>query len=362
LIPVLIRVAKYFGHRVREILVHFQRFFQSTELQRIVIFPSYDKQMGSSLLRAWEVGNELKKRKWRVTVVPSQLELVQRQRILKYENPDFVILQKHVHPLNNPHFYKSYRCIFDLDDADFLNSEKIKILIECVKGSELVFAGSQYIREWCHKYNENVEVIWTGTPLQQNKFKFHPARRRNIIAWASSAPLKNPFEMRFIEDVLKKVAQTHNIEFWLYGISPKQSPIKFFSKLDEYNIITKSFSYMSYKDYLLTLEEVAIGLQPLMVETNPYAKGKSFGKVLAYLASGVVVVASDQADHGEFFKSGDNGYLVTDADEWAVVIGNLLDNPELRSVVANKAYNDYMKKLSTKAVVRKVDAILRRNL
>ena len=115
---------------------------------------------------------------------------------------------------------------------------------------------------------------------------------------------------------------------------------------------------MNYGDFVTSLSEVAVGLQPIDASSK-LSLGKSFGKVLAYLVADVAVVASDNVDHSEFFRDGENGFLVRDLDGWINAVEILLKNPSKREQIARAAHSDYEQTLSIEAAARKVDTILR---
>lgn len=65
---------------------------------------------------------------------------------------------------------------------------------------------------------------------------------------------------------------------------------------------------------------------------NPFSRGKSFGKLLAYLIADVAIVASNNVDHPLFFQDGVNGVLApNDVDRWVEGTALLLqDLPSVR--------------------------------
>ena len=104
---------------------------------------------------------------------------------------------------------------------------------------------------------------------------------------------------------------------------------------------------MRYEQFVESLAEVAIGMQPIC-ENNPYSMGKSFGKVLAYLAADVAVVASDNIDHPLFFENGRNGVLLPMAPEqWAAACKKLLEEPRYRDKLVTAARADFLTRLTT---------------
>ncbi|MEY8842268.1 hypothetical protein AB9K41_24835, partial [Cribrihabitans sp. XS_ASV171] len=54
--------------------------------------------------------------------------------------------------------------------------------------------------------------------------------------------------------------------------------------------------FMSYDEFLASLRDVAVGLSPVHPDSD-FSKGKSFGKILAYLDAKVPVICSEAVDH-----------------------------------------------------------------
>ena len=82
-------------------------------------------------------------------MIPAQCDHAQRQRIIRWEKPDVILIQKGRHALNWPHFYPGVPLVFDLDDADFLDNGQSKQLEACCAASRAVIAGSRRIANWC---------------------------------------------------------------------------------------------------------------------------------------------------------------------------------------------------------------------
>ena len=102
-----------------------------------------------------------------------------------------------------------------------------------------------------------------------------------------------------------------------------------------------------YTQFVSSLGTVAIGLHPVILE-NKFSRGKSFGKLLAYMAADVAVVTSNEVDHPLFFRHGENGMLVRTVEEWTEACLYLLDNPAERGRIAREA-KTWMRKSATKA-------------
>ena len=114
---------------------------------------------------------------------------------------------------------------------------------------------------------------------------------------------------------------------------------------------------MPYDRFLCALDDVAVGLSPICPET-PFSRGKSFGKVLAYLDRGVPVIASDEADHSLFFTPG-TGIIGNDPALWAEAVEGLLGDAAARQAMADAGHAALCARLSTAAAARQVDRLLR---
>lgn len=350
------------GRLIREMGVYCDHYPRPRPKGRTVaVFPSYDRSTGSSLLRGWLVGKELRQQGWGVTIMPSQLVLSQRMRLLERIQPDLILLQKQRHKLNRPRYYDSYMCVYDLDDADYLDEAARGAVVECCSESTAVIAGSRFIADWCQQYNPQVSIVWTGTPYLPPLAR--PAGTGGgIVAWASSSPLQNPAEFEFVESFLHRLSQECRFEFWLYGIDTPESIQGFRQRIQARGVTVRTLAYMGYAELIDSLSQVTVGLAPLCGAQTPYSRGKSFGKVLAYLASRIPVIASDEADHALFFVHGQNGFVTNDMDEWVRAAKRLLDDADFRKAMIEHAEISFRDQLTTQAAAAKVGAVLEKVL
>lgn len=351
---------RFLGHRYRETLVHLRRVSQPPSRPRAVFFPSQmPAEGGSALLRAFNVAAALRGLGWRTSVVPPQCELVQRRRILRLEKPDAIVLQMQRHPLNRPKLYEGFPAIFDIDDADFLDQRCVDAVRECCQTASAVTAGSRYVADWCGQYNSNVSVIWTAAKVPHSRPEPSPRDRRPILTWAQSVPDRYPAERALVIEIITALAAKNvQFDFWLYGVAERSGISDLLWAAEKANIPVKTHPFLSYPDFLESLSQVAVGLQPIAME-SPFSRGKSFGKVLAYLAADVAVVASDALDHPLFFRHGENGMLAGTTGDWVENTAQLLQDAELRQRLTDRAWEDFASRLSTASAAVKLAEVLR---
>ncbi len=336
---------------------HLQRLALPPGAPTVVIFPSGQPSDPASNLRAWLLAPELRKLGWRAVVVPAHLDLPARRRILKAEQPDVVLLQQTRHPLNDPHLYAPIPCVLDADDADYLDPRHQKRIISIATEAAAVTAGSRFISECFSRHNPKTEILWTCTPSASRVSSLSPEKRPPILAWAHSAPLMYTHEMALVQEVVLGVAERLKFSFWLFGTKSGEAD-DYLAPMVAKGIDCVAIPLMNYDAYLSKVAEAAVGIQPICT-TNEFSLGKSFGKILAYLAGEVAVVASDAVDHPLFFKHGVNGMLVNTTDEWIDAVSLLLGEPERRAEMARKAFADFESQLTLPMFAGKMDTVLR---
>ncbi|MFW5875166.1 MAG: glycosyltransferase family protein [Myxococcota bacterium] len=340
-----------------ELAVHGGRLRHPRRRPRVVVFPSNQPWDAASNLRAWLVAPELRRRGWRVTVVPEPLNLAQRRRVLKLEQPDVVVLQQTRHPLNQPHLYAPVPCVLDADDADCLDPRHRQRIARCARDASAVIGGNRFIAEQLGQHNPDASVLWTATPRPRRRSERPPSTRGPIVAWAHANPFLYEDEAAFVREVLRRLARRRPFMFWLFGTVPGPAADDYLAPIRAAGSKGVAVPPMPYPSYLRKVSEAAVGIQPVCTD-NPFSRGKSFGKLLAYLAGEVAVVASDAVDHPLFFRHGDNGLLADGIDSWVEALDHLLTDAEDRARMARTAYRDFERTLTTEAFARNLEPVL----
>lgn len=342
------------GHGAREIATIPQALALGYR-PRLAVFPS-GSTAPSGDLRAYAIGRALRRRGWYVMLLPKQIGSVQRKRLLGLFRPDLLLFQTCRHEFNDANHAMGYRWVLDLDDADFVDPLMSRRLERAASGAAGIIAGSRFIRDWARRFNPQVRVIWTGTPKTEGDTPNHYQRSR-IVAWAQASPLGYPQELSFVSDLhARLVSDGIAFKLRLYGIKTPAEAARIYNKFIPGSDL-ELLPHMSYKKFLLSLRDVAVGLSPI-VTTSPFSRGKSFGKILGYLDAGVPVVCSDAADHALFFKE-ESGVVSSDMDVWAAAIARLLSEPESRNAMALQASHDFRSRLSIDAAADLTDRFLR---
>jgi hypothetical protein len=355
-------IQSWVGHRCRELLVHAQRLTKPIVPGRsVVVFPGESATGSASDLRATAIARELGRLGWRATAVPAQLELEQRLRIIRAEQPDVIFLQQSRHPLNRPRYYPGIPCVFDADDADILDQNCRDAVIECCVDSVAVVAGSRFLANEFRPYNNRISIVWTGTYLGHSHRVVPTESRMPSVAWATSDPLGYSHEAELVREVIIQLAQRTRFRYYQYGVRSNQRDEieRFLAPIRRSGVPVSVIERAAYNRFVRSLEPVAVGLQPVCTE-SPFSRGKSFGKLLAYLAADVAIVASHAVDHPLFFRDRINGLLVpNEVDRWVDSVALLLQEPSLRARIVARARSDFLARLTTAAAAELVGDVLK---
>lgn len=323
---------------------------------RALFFPSTGPE-GAALLRAYNVADALVDLGWQTAVIPPEFSAAQRTRAMHRFQPDAVVLQSCRHHLNRAENFAGQTVILDLDDADFyLGEDRRDVLTAVLARAKGVICGSRFIRDWFAEQGAETSIVWTGTPVSMAQRKPHQSRGR-LVVWAQSHPEDYVKEFDFVAEILCDAAtQTAPFEARFYGVENEDHPN--LKRLRAAGVAVQLLPMLGYADYLRSLEDAAVGLSPIM-PANPFSRGKSFGKILAYLDAKVPVICSDEADHALFFD-GKNGVVTNDPETWVGRLVGLLDEAAQRQAMADRAHESFRKRLSLAVAARHVDAALRK--
>ncbi len=348
-----------FVRLAREAPLHASLLYQTRQAPRLAFLPAYGPE-GAALLRIYAMAGALRDLGWQCLVVPPKLTLPQRLRVLHHAAPDLILMQGVRHPLNRPVLYRDWPVFFDMDDADFHLPRFAAEVRLAMPEVAAVVAGSKYIADWCLTHGaRETHVVWTGSPATSAPRP--PAHDRPpVIAWAQTRPASYKREAALVAKLMHRLAGRHpGLTLRLYDRHRSDDP-DFIRQFEAPGLRVAWNKTMGYTDYLASFDDVAIGLAPLCPE-DPFIRGKSFGKVLAYIDRGVPVIGSDAGEHGRFF-SRQTGVITNDVTRWAAAATYLLDHPEARQHMANRAMRQFRQHLTTEAAASRLSAIMMRYL
>jgi hypothetical protein len=354
--PDFLAIVRRGGRALREITPRLQLSLQGRG-QPLVLFLPCEGRQGAALFRCYLLGAQLRGLGWRCIVLSPRLTLAQRIRFLKAAAPDLIVMQGARHALNRPDYYTGVPIVYDLDDADFHLPHLATATEQAMPQVVAVLAGSQYIADWCDAARaRNVHVVWTGAPVSSVSHVPH-SRRGAVVAWAQTRPMTYTREAEWVRCVVRRLGQRHpGLTLRLFDRRPTDDP-SFADSFAGAGVAVDWRASQSYGRYLQSLNDVAVGLAPLAHET-PFSRGKSFGKILAYLDRRVPVIASDVGEPARFFTPA-TGIVSNERAVWCDGASRLLLDAGARTRMTERAFGQFRHRLSIDAAARRVDVVLR---
>ncbi len=321
---------------------------------RLAILPSESRE-GASLLRGYNMATALRHHGWQTLVLPAQLALPQRTRVLERFRPDLVLVQQARHPFNRAAHLGRWPLVLDIDDADFLDpalEPELTALLALARGA---VCGSRFIRDWAAQHTRATRIVWTGTPISPGPWPDHAARRP-LVTWAQLGPEGYRDELAIVAEVMADVGRRRGgVDLRLYSLSgPRDLPE--LVQMQDAGVRIEFLPRLGYDAYLASLREAAVGLSAIASGTG-FGRGKSFGKILGYLDAKVPIVCSDAADHALFFREG-TGIVSNAPDVWVDAVCALLDDPARRTAMSEAAHADFRTRLSVDAAAARLHDFL----
>lgn len=259
--------------------------------------------------------------------------------ILKLPFYDGVYIFLYVTPFNDYLFERIYRklnkkIIYDIDDLVFMGkTSKNNSLIASLRGPEKYFylmrvadhviTCTPYLDMIVKKYN----IKTTDISSTINTEKYHPIKNykndhRLVLGWSGSHSTI-PY-LAILNNVIQKLAE--NLDFKLLVIGTSDFTIK--------GVDVEAIPWSEVNE-VRDLRRIDIGLYPLPNEE--WVLGKSGLKALQYMALGIPTVATAIGANHRIIINEYNGYLVKSEEEWINRIMLLMNNPELRKTIGQKA-------------------------
>lgn len=228
-------------------------------------------------------------------------DIIWQNRLLLY---DHYSIEKY---FKKPH-------IFDLDDAIWLTEGEKQVKL-AIKKSTVVFAGNEYLAEYCSRINSNTKII--PSVIDTNVFKPLTSGSTSFnIGWIGT---KSNFHYLHIikQPILQFLKETKNTKLIIVS-SEKPDTFNF----ENERIIFKPWSAEQENELI---NEFSIGLMPLADDN--WTRGKCSYKMLQYMACSKPVIVSPVGLNKEILSQCNAGIAATNENEWLRALHDLKNDP-----------------------------------
>jgi len=261
-----------------------------TRLEHIVPDPSKDSGPLKPVFKKklWELYSIA----GRTKLWPQQFsyDMIWQNRLLMYDR--FVIEKL----FSKPH-------IFDMDDAIWLTEGK-KQVDKAIHKATMIFAGNDYLADYCSELNSNVKIIPSTIDIEV----FKPMKTKNTsfsLGWIGT---KSNFQYLHLikQPVLDFLKATKDAKMVIVSTEPP--PMFLF---DDEKIIFKQWVKEKENE---CINEFSVGLMPLT--DDEWTRGKCSYKMLQYMACGKPVIVSPVGLNKTILERSNAGMAASVEDDW----------------------------------------------
>jgi glycosyltransferase involved in cell wall biosynthesis len=212
--------------------------------------------------------------------------------------------------------------------------------------SSHVLVGNDELAAYARKFNPNVTIV--PITIDMEEYGPRPARAEGgapvVIGWTGSYSTVPHLET--VRGALEKLGKLRKFEMRVMGTE----------NFSFGGVPTIAETWKSEREVAF-LHHCDIGIMPL--PEDPWVKLRSHLKVRQFMAVGVPCVASPVGIIGELIQDGVNGFLANTEQEWIEKLSKLIDEPELRKQMGERARATIAEKYSGHVWAQTVAQILR---
>lgn len=232
--------------------------------------------------------------------------------------------------------------VLDIDDAIWLYSPLgVGMVSRLVGRADMVFAGNQYLANWCSQFCKNIEVIPTAVDV--NRFKPAEVPKTEgapfVVGWIGTSG-----NFRFLDMIEPALAQ-------FFRASPTARFLIVADKRPRLSSLPQDqidFVQWSASNEHLLLQKMDVGLMP--IDDSDLSRGKCSFKMLQYMAAGIPVVASPYGMNGDVFSTGDIGYPARTNQDWIDALFRCFESKEERFNMGKNGRDVVVSRYSTEVV------------
>jgi len=213
---------------------------------------------------------------------------------------------------------------------------------------DLVVADSLYLSHVCRKFNPN--VVWIPDNVNTEIYrggKRHRSKHPVKVIWSGVCKKAKHFEL--IESCLYDFSK--KIELILVTDKETASnryPEVVFRLRKKLTCKIKKWKDRNYYKHLLNSDII---VSPKILN-NGYEMGHTEYKIALGMAQQLPVVASNQPSYVDAIPNNEGGYICHSEEEWFQAFERLIENPELRQEMGEKARTRILERYSTPVIAR----------
>lgn len=268
------------------------------------------------------------------------------------------------------HLFKGNGIILDLDDWEirenpkyylgFYPSSKAYYLTKQIaRRSIFCIAASKFLQEFLLQFNKKVHYIPSGVDADLFRPSLNGLKEDMLVfCWIGTLHKKEYIEnIEFALNCFNSLRKRYShVYFKIIGDGIYRNDLE--RIIRKYNDQNVSFGgWLGPESIPAYLSTIHIGLLPVVSNTK-FTRAKSSTKLFEYMAMAKPTVSSNIGEAPHIIKDGDNGFLADTKEEFINKMQRLIENPDLRRQMGEKARKTVEENYSLKVLGKRLYEII----
>ena len=211
--------------------------------------------------------------------------------------------------------------IYDIDDSIFLNPFSNIIVETLSRNSNVVFAGNEYLADYCSKFASAVHVVPTAVdlsryqPFKPSSIESPECDSKFVVGWSGTSS-----SFRFFLPILPSLLRFFETRVGaVLRVCADRFPFEF-GELCKYI----EFQPWTERDEVSQINSFDVGIMPMF--DDDWSKGKCAYKMLLYMACGVPVCVSPYGVNKRLISHESVGLGCRTGQDWIEALDSMFRN------------------------------------
>jgi glycosyltransferase involved in cell wall biosynthesis len=234
------------------------------------------------------------------------------------------------------------------------NKERLENLTKMLRDVDLITLTGKGLRNEYSKFNK-VKIIPNAidpTIVKESKRSGGLFDKKLRIFWQGSPT--HAADLHSIKNVIQTITNKYPHVEWVVWGSQYEDFAKWM-EIESDRVV--SIPTVPFKDYYKKLASLKmdIGIAPLA--DHDYNKCKSNIKWIEYAMCGIPAVCSDIVTYSDSVQHGKTGFLAHTWEDWVVYLSDLIEQPELRELIAAQAKEQVLQDFNIENTIKRWEEV-----
>jgi glycosyltransferase involved in cell wall biosynthesis len=293
-------------------------------------------------------------------------------------NAQIAWLEKEIHARKGILIHDLDDLIFDPQAFQYINSvdfsdpvraslyqEEMSLNRNTLEMSDAVLSSTYYLAERVRNLGKPVMVHRNAFSMEmlersEQAYKYHWVTKNKIVIGYASGTSTHNQDFALIKPALQSTLRHHpDVELWLVG------PLDPGEGWNDFSHQIRRIKFVPWQKLPDIQVQFDINLAPLQID-NPFGRSKSEIKYMEAALLRIPTIASPSEAFRYAIRQAENGFLAGNTQVWEETLESLIEQPELRRRIGERAFEDvqlrYHPKVRARELVETLEALLNQKL